>query len=42
MNLQSFPHKDLESDIHLLKGDEMGKVSCPDTLILYFLIATLI
>ena len=40
INFPSFPHKSFESDIDLLKGDEMGEVSCPDKLILYLLSAT--
>jgi hypothetical protein len=37
MILTSFPHKTLECDIDLYKKGEMGKVSCPDRLMLYLL-----
>ena len=35
MKLPSFPRKALEADLDLYKGGEMGKVSCPDSLMFY-------
>jgi hypothetical protein len=35
MKLPSFPRKALEADLDLYKGGEMGKVSHPDSLMLY-------
>ena len=37
MKLPSFPRKALEADLDLYKGGEMGKVSCPDSLMFYLL-----
>ena len=35
MKLPSFPRKALEADLDLYKGGEMGKVSCPDSLMFH-------
>jgi hypothetical protein len=40
MKLPSFPRKALEADLDLYKGGEMGKVSCPDSLMFYLSGAT--